>query len=68
MQKMTVETYRAFLIRLWRQDAETVWRGTLQDTHTGEQQHFATVVALVEQLFTMTRGASHEQYNYRTPE
>lgn len=37
-----VGDYRAFLVRLWRNDPETPWRASAKDTQTGEQHYFAS--------------------------
>lgn len=44
----TDQTYRAYLLRLWREDTQTPWRVTLADTRTGEERHFASVDLLVQ--------------------
>ena len=54
MQKMTTANdrpYLAYLLRLWRATAgdgpDGNWRATIENTHTHQQLHFATL----EQLF-----------------
>jgi hypothetical protein len=34
--------YRAYLVRLW-QEEDGVWRGTVENPHTGEKRAFASV-------------------------
>jgi hypothetical protein len=47
MQKQNNQPgYRAFLIRLWRED-ENSWRGTVEDPHSGQQKAFAEVDLLL---------------------
>lgn len=40
--------YHAYLIRLWRDEAQQPWRAELVSPHTGEARRFATP----EQMFT----------------
>jgi hypothetical protein len=40
--------YHAYLIRLWRDEAQQPWRAELVFPHTGEARRFATP----EQMFT----------------
>ncbi len=35
--------YRAYLIRLWREDAHATWRASAQSVQNGEMIHFATL-------------------------
>lgn len=35
-------TYRAFLIRVWR-EGEAGWRGTVEDPHSGQRRAFADI-------------------------
>jgi hypothetical protein len=48
--------YRAFLVRLWAvsQGDEVVWRGTVQDAHTGARMAFADLAGLCEFLKAVT--------------
>lgn len=39
-------TYRAFLLRVWNEDRDAPWRLTLEQAHSGERHHFATVQQL----------------------
>ncbi len=41
-------TYRAYLLRLWRDREAAPWRAGLEDTQTGERRNFADL----EKLFT----------------
>jgi hypothetical protein len=38
---MDQRTYRAYLLRLWRESKHDPWRATLEDPHTGERLGFA---------------------------
>jgi hypothetical protein len=38
--------YQAYLLRLWRDGAQTPWRASLQSTATERKYHFATLEAL----------------------
>lgn len=49
--------YRAFLIRLWEEDAGTpAWRFSLEDPHSGQKQGFVSFVSLVAFLEHEMRG------------
>ncbi|MFO7540649.1 MAG: hypothetical protein R6X32_21640 [Chloroflexota bacterium] len=39
--------YQAYLLRLWRDDANTPWRASLQETHGSELVSFASVAQLI---------------------
>ncbi|MCA9933039.1 MAG: hypothetical protein H6662_05895 [Ardenticatenaceae bacterium] len=41
MKRKIEHNYRAFLLRLWRDDTDMPWRASLENPHTGERQHFA---------------------------
>lgn len=47
-QRNRATTYRAYLLRLWREDEAAPWRATLEDVHTGERLTFADLPALCE--------------------
>lgn len=47
--------YLAFLIRLWRED-KNLWRGTLENPHTGDRLTFADVAALLTYVQQQTAG------------
>lgn len=51
------EIYRAYLMRLWRDDETTPWRVTLENPHTGERHHFSSLADLF--AFLTTLGAPH---------
>jgi hypothetical protein len=38
--------YQSYLLRLWREGAQGTWRGSLQDTATGQVSYFASVESL----------------------
>jgi hypothetical protein len=38
--------YHSYLLRLWREGAQGTWRGSLQDTATGQVSYFASVESL----------------------
>lgn len=50
MAERTTPTYIAYLVRLWREDSTTTWRGTLEDPHTGQRYAFADVEALLDHI------------------
>ena len=43
------QTYRAYVLRLWRDDEALPWRATLVDPD-GEERHFASVQAFGDYL------------------
>ena len=57
----TKHEYCAYLMRLWRDDAATPWRGSLECPRTGKRQHFATIEQLVNQIKAETteQGDDH---------
>ena len=54
--------YRAYLVRLWCDDQESGWRGSLEDPGTGDCQYFASVAQLLETIAEQTKlqGATDE--------
>ena len=42
--------YHSYLLRLWRDGAQGVWRASLQSTAIGQVYHFANMEALVSFL------------------
>lgn len=38
-----VSTYQSYLLRLWRDNPQAVWRASVQSTVTEEVRHFATI-------------------------
>ncbi len=49
ISKQAKPDYLAYLVRLWR-EGEGVWRGTLENPHTGERVAFADVAGLLAYL------------------
>lgn len=51
MHTPTKPRYRAFLLRLWEEDAlkppAEAWRFSLEDPHSGQKRGFASLAALV---------------------
>lgn len=56
MQEETRHTYRAFLVRFW-QEGEDVWRGMVEDPHSGQRHAFADVEQLLDFLRQQVRPA-----------
>lgn len=57
LEKLLV--YQAYLLRLWRDDADAPWRATLiAAVRPDEQHHFATLDALYAFLLTQTDPAT----------
>jgi hypothetical protein len=48
--------YRSYLLRLWRADAASPWRATLEDVHSGRRRGFATLAQLAAFLEGETVG------------
>ena len=48
-------TYLAYLLRLWREEPNAPWRGSLEDPHSGEQQLFASA----EEPLDYLKGQHH---------
>lgn len=49
--------YIAYMLRLWR-EGEGVWRGTVENPHTGERRAFANVESLLAFLRQQTEQAT----------
>ena len=58
---MKQQRYVAYLIRLWLSDnaGEPVWRGSLEDPHTGNRLGFADLSSLFEYLRRQTESQSN---------
>jgi hypothetical protein len=57
--------YHAYLIRLWREDEGSPWRGELVSPHTGEQLLFATVEQVLAYLTArLQNSAAGEEQDY----
>ena len=56
------KTYLSYLLRLWRvrQNDLDVWRASLEDTHSGERQGFASLEALIDFLREQTQAIGEE--------
>ena len=46
--------HRSYLLRLWRGDATTSWRASLQDVTSGEITHFANIQGLLTFIIALT--------------
>jgi hypothetical protein len=55
------QRYHSFLLRLWqvKENEHTVWRASLESSHTGERWGFANVEALFE-FVRQEIGAAYE--------
>jgi len=49
---MTARRYEAYLLRVWESDqaGESIWRASLESTHTGERRGFADLDGLFAYL------------------
>lgn len=45
-----MQTYQAYLLRLWRESDADPWRAVLEDAHTGERIGFGRVDQLLAYL------------------
>jgi hypothetical protein len=52
--------HRAYLLRLWRNSADTPWRASLQSVSTGERHMFADLVSLMAFLLDHARMTADE--------
>jgi hypothetical protein len=50
--------YHAYLLRLWREDANTPWRASLQEAHAGRSFNFASVAQLIAFIEAQTHASS----------
>jgi len=57
MRKTETVDYRAYLLRFWREGAESPWRASLENPHTGEQRGFANLEQLFAYLQEQTASA-----------
>ena len=51
---MATREYKAYLLRLWRENHEAPWRALLENPHTGDREAFATFAELVAFLEVTT--------------
>ena len=42
--------YRAYLLRMWREESADGWRCSIEDPRTGKREHFVSLEKLVEAL------------------
>lgn len=54
-EKRPLSNYQAYMLRLWHEGDDLPWRASLQNPHTGEQQHFAALTQLFAYLEQQTR-------------
>jgi hypothetical protein len=47
---MDAHNYRAFMLRFWRENVNSLWRGSLEDPHSGERLSFASAERLLAYL------------------
>lgn len=59
MNIQDTSTYQSYLLRLWRDTPQSVWRASLQSAATEELQHFATMADLW--AFLMVQMAREEE-------
>jgi len=60
VKKVTQPDYLAYLLRLWRDGDGAPWRGSLENTSTGEAKPFAEIRRLTAYLEHITGEAPPE--------
>lgn len=53
--------YQAFLVRVWKDGEEGLWRGSVQSVQTGEITRYASLTELFMFLEAQTEGSEVEQ-------
>jgi len=53
-------TYQAFIVRLWQDGADALWRGSVQSVQTGEIVRFVSLTELFAFLESQTNEESEE--------
>lgn len=61
MNRQDDSTYQSYLLRLWRDTPQSVWRASVQSTATEELRHFATVEDLWAFLMAQMGGKDDER-------
>lgn len=56
-----ISQYKAYLVRLWQDDTQAVWRASAQSVQNGEWVHFATLQELFAFLEIRTTEQNSEQ-------
>lgn len=54
-------THRAYLVRLWREPHDQVWRASLKTTAGDQEMAFASLDELFVYLLRQTEGMASEQ-------
>lgn len=54
-------TYRSYVLRLWQEDVDMPWRGSIQEVTTGEIIRFGTVEALLAFIAAETGTVGEEE-------
>lgn len=57
-QPFAIADYRAYLVRLWRENPQAPWRASAQCARTGEKSYFSTLADLYAFLETQTAAPS----------
>jgi len=61
MNTQDTSTYQSYLLRLWRDNPQAIWRASVQSTATEELRHFATVDDLWAYLMAQMGGKNNDQ-------
>jgi hypothetical protein len=52
--------YHSYLVRLWQDEQQMMWRAVVQSVQTGETHHFADLQSLCAFLLTQTSGNAED--------
>lgn len=61
MKPQDASTYQSYLLRLWRDTPQSVWRASVQSSATEELRHFATVAELWAFLMAQMGGKDDDR-------
>lgn len=59
--------YYAYMVRLWRSEADPFWRVSLEDPHTGERRYFASIqhaFAFIEAQLNQSPGNENPETRF----
>ncbi len=56
----SANSYQAYLLRLWQESPDGIWRFTLEDPHTKERHAFSGVDVFIQFLLEMTKTGDPE--------
>ena len=59
-QNSMLTAYHSFLIRMWKDGAESLWRASAQSIPSGEVVRFGSLAELIAYLETKTDESQHK--------